>query len=97
MKSSSWMTIGITLFDPNILSLSLSCPPLSSFFLKQINLIVTTFVTQLYSPDGTYQIAEQLRDIYGPQIVCTKRAGKLGLGSAYIFGNPYNPNNPNNF
>lgn len=42
------------------------------------------------SPDGTLQVAEQLQSIYGPErIVLKPRAGKLGLGSAYIHGLKY--------
>jgi dolichol-phosphate mannosyltransferase len=39
------------------------------------------------SPDGTYSVAEALQSIYGDEhIVLHKRAGKLGLGSAYRAG-----------
>jgi len=38
------------------------------------------------SPDKTYEVADQLIKIYGPRIVLLKRAGKLGLGSAYRAG-----------
>lgn len=39
------------------------------------------------SPDGTGQVAEQLQRIYGEnRILLRPRAGKLGLGSAYIHG-----------
>jgi len=39
------------------------------------------------SPDGTALIAEQLQSIYGgDQVKLLKRAGKLGLGSAYRDG-----------
>ena len=39
------------------------------------------------SPDGTAAVAEQLRAVYGEQHVkLLKRAGKLGLGSAYRDG-----------
>ncbi|KAF9204619.1 dolichol-P-mannose synthesis [Haplosporangium sp. Z 27] len=39
------------------------------------------------SPDGTLQIAEQLQKIYGEdRILLRPRAGKLGLGTAYIHG-----------
>jgi dolichol-phosphate mannosyltransferase len=38
------------------------------------------------SPDGTQAVAEQLQQIYGEQILLRPRAGKLGLGSAYIHG-----------
>ena len=37
------------------------------------------------SPDGTQDIARQLAALYGPErIVLRPRAGKLGLGTAYI-------------
>ncbi|WFD19596.1 dolichyl-phosphate beta-D-mannosyltransferase [Malassezia caprae] len=39
------------------------------------------------SPDGTQTIARQLAALYGPEhIVLRPRAGKLGLGTAYIHG-----------
>lgn len=39
------------------------------------------------SPDGTQDIAHQLAALYGPErIVLRPRAGKLGLGTAYIHG-----------
>ena len=38
------------------------------------------------SPDGTYEVAEKLKNIYPGKIVIHKRKGKLGLGSAYIDG-----------
>lgn len=39
------------------------------------------------SPDGTFEVAQQLERIYGKErIVLRQRAGKLGLGSAYQFG-----------
>jgi len=39
------------------------------------------------SPDGTLQVANKLRDIYGKdKIVILSRPGKMGLGSAYIDG-----------
>ncbi|TFK76610.1 dolichol-phosphate mannosyltransferase [Pluteus cervinus] len=39
------------------------------------------------SPDGTQEIAKQLAQVYGEdKIVLKPRAGKLGLGSAYIHG-----------
>lgn len=39
------------------------------------------------SPDGTGRVSEQLQKIYGEErIVLRPRAGKLGLGSAYIHG-----------
>ncbi|KAI5811606.1 nucleotide-diphospho-sugar transferase [Peziza echinospora] len=42
------------------------------------------------SPDGTQQIAKQLIDVYGDErIVLKPRAGKLGLGTAYVHGLQY--------
>jgi len=39
------------------------------------------------SPDGTYEIALKLQKVYGAdRIQILKRAGKLGLGSAYMSG-----------
>lgn len=39
------------------------------------------------SPDGTLQVAQQLQTLYGKdKIIIKSRAGKLGLGTAYIDG-----------
>ncbi|CAG8526838.1 12560_t:CDS:2 [Ambispora gerdemannii] len=39
------------------------------------------------SPDGTQEIAKQLTNVYGPEHILLKpRAGKLGLGTAYVHG-----------
>ncbi|KAJ1801390.1 dolichol-P-mannose synthesis [Coemansia sp. RSA 2399] len=39
------------------------------------------------SPDGTLEVAKQLQNVYGENhIVLRPRAGKLGLGTAYIHG-----------
>jgi dolichol-phosphate mannosyltransferase len=38
------------------------------------------------SPDGTQEVAKQLIAAYGPSIVLKPRAGKLGLGTAYVHG-----------
>lgn len=38
------------------------------------------------SPDGTQEVAKQLARIYGESIVLRPRAGKLGLGTAYVHG-----------
>ncbi|KAG8900253.1 dolichol-P-mannose synthesis [Tulasnella sp. 417] len=39
------------------------------------------------SPDGTQEVAKQLIDVYGEDRILLKpRAGKLGLGTAYIHG-----------
>ena len=42
------------------------------------------------SPDGTLQVAKSLQKVYGPsRIVLKPRAGKLGLGTAYVHGLRY--------
>ncbi|MDI1493048.1 MAG: dolichol-P-mannose synthesis [Ramalina farinacea] len=42
------------------------------------------------SPDGTLAIAQQLQSLYTPaHIVLKPRAGKLGLGTAYVHGLKY--------
>ncbi|KAL2046265.1 hypothetical protein N7G274_001712 [Stereocaulon virgatum] len=42
------------------------------------------------SPDGTLQVAQQLQHLYTPsRIVLKPRAGKLGLGTAYVHGLKY--------
>ena len=42
------------------------------------------------SPDGTLEIAQELQKLYGSQhIVLKPRAGKLGLGTAYVHGLKY--------
>ena len=39
------------------------------------------------SPDGTLEVAKQLQKLYTPQhIILKPRAGKLGLGTAYVHG-----------
>ncbi|KAK7710407.1 dolichol-P-mannose synthesis [Botryosphaeria dothidea] len=39
------------------------------------------------SPDGTQEVAKQLQNVYSPKRVLLKpRAGKLGLGTAYVHG-----------
>ena len=39
------------------------------------------------SPDGTFEVAQKLRLIYGEKkVIILHRKGKLGLGSAYIDG-----------
>ena len=39
------------------------------------------------SPDGTLEVAKQLQKAYSPQrIILKPRAGKLGLGTAYVHG-----------
>lgn len=41
------------------------------------------------SPDGTQEVAKQLIKAYSPNIVLKPRAGKLGLGTAYVHGLQY--------
>ena len=42
------------------------------------------------SPDGTLQVAQQLQKLYTPhRIILKPRAGKLGLGTAYVYGLQY--------
>ena len=38
------------------------------------------------SPDGTLDVAKNLKKLYGDKIVIVARPSKLGLGSAYIDG-----------
>ncbi|OAR01523.1 hypothetical protein LLEC1_01505 [Akanthomyces lecanii] len=38
------------------------------------------------SPDGTQEVAHQLVKAYAPHVVLKPRAGKLGLGTAYVHG-----------
>ncbi|EWC43811.1 dolichol-phosphate mannosyltransferase [Drechslerella stenobrocha 248] len=38
------------------------------------------------SPDGTQDIAKELIKVYGSSVVLKPRAGKLGLGTAYVHG-----------
>lgn len=38
------------------------------------------------SPDGTQDVANQLVKAYAPHIILKTRAGKLGLGTAYVHG-----------
>jgi len=38
------------------------------------------------SPDGTANIARQLQKAFPRRIILKERAGKLGLGTAYIHG-----------
>jgi len=47
---------------------------------------LTILVIDDNSPDGTGQIAEDLKVDYGERLEVLHRAGKLGLGSAYIQG-----------
>ena len=38
------------------------------------------------SPDGTLQVAQELKTIFKNKIIIVSRPSKLGLGSAYIDG-----------
>jgi dolichol-phosphate mannosyltransferase len=38
------------------------------------------------SPDGTQEVAQQLVKVYSPHVLLKPRAGKLGLGTAYVHG-----------
>ncbi|PHH65058.1 hypothetical protein CDD81_3456 [Ophiocordyceps australis] len=38
------------------------------------------------SPDGTQDVARQLVKAYSPHVILKPRAGKLGLGTAYVYG-----------
>jgi len=53
----------------------------------ETNLDWEVIVVDDASPDGTQEIAKQLASVYGEdKIVLKPRAGKLGLGTAYIHG-----------
>lgn len=54
---------------------------------KENNLTWEIIVVDDNSPDGTQEIAKQLAKVYGEDKILLKpRAGKLGLGTAYIHG-----------
>ncbi|KAF8664128.1 hypothetical protein AX16_000818 [Volvariella volvacea WC 439] len=54
---------------------------------QQHNLAWEIIVVDDNSPDGTQEVAKQLATVYGEdKIVLKPRAGKLGLGTAYIHG-----------
>lgn len=55
--------------------------------LKAADLDWEVIIVDDNSPDGTQTIAKKLIDIYGPEHVQLRaRAGKLGLGTAYVHG-----------
>jgi len=64
--------------------------PIITFLLfdmaEKHNLDLEIIIVDDNSPDGTSQIAEELMKIYPNKIYLHKRAGKLGLGTAYIDG-----------
>ncbi len=41
------------------------------------------------SPDKTGEVAKQLQKAYPGRIILKERAGKLGLGTAYVHGRMY--------
>ncbi|KAJ7596738.1 glycosyltransferase family 2 protein [Mycena floridula] len=54
---------------------------------EENNLSWEVIVVDDASPDGTQEIAQQLARVYGEdKIILKPRAGKLGLGTAYIHG-----------
>ena len=50
------------------------------------SLDIEVVIVEDSSPDGTYEIALELKKIYKEKLIILKRAGKLGLGTAYIDG-----------
>ena len=65
--------------------------PLASFLLTYYsNLNWELIIVDDASPDGTQDVARQLQRVYGPEkIQLRARAGKLGLGTAYVHGLKY--------
>ncbi|KAL7752489.1 dolichol-P-mannose synthesis [Sorochytrium milnesiophthora] len=54
---------------------------------KEHNINYEIIIIDDNSPDGTLDIAKQLQQLYGEdRIVLRPRAGKLGLGTAYVHG-----------
>jgi dolichol-phosphate mannosyltransferase len=43
------------------------------------------------SPDNTAEVARQLQVAYPNRVILKERAGKLGLGTAYVHGRKYIP------
>ncbi|KAG9288106.1 hypothetical protein G9A89_017701 [Geosiphon pyriformis] len=57
---------------------------------KENNLSWEVIIVDDASPDGTQEIAKQLSNVYGADHILLKpRAGKLGLGTAYMHGLQY--------
>ena len=55
--------------------------------LQKANVAFELIIIDDNSPDGTLAIAERLQQLYGKErIVLKPRAGKLGLGTAYVHG-----------
>ena len=63
---------------------SLRHPNISVFLRSSLDLEVV--IVDDNSPDGTQAVVRELQKVYGARIVLHGRAGKLGLGSAYIDG-----------
>lgn len=55
-------------------------------YLDQASLEYEIIVIDDASPDGTLEVAKKLQAHYGRKIVLKPRAGKLGLGTAYVHG-----------
>ncbi|KAG0251924.1 dolichol-P-mannose synthesis [Mortierella polycephala] len=54
---------------------------------KEHNINYEIIIIDDNSPDGTLEIAKQLQNLYGEdRILLRPRAGKLGLGTAYVHG-----------
>ena len=53
---------------------------------EQNGLDMEIVIVEDNSPDGTYEVALQLQKVFKDKIQVLKRAGKLGLGSAYVDG-----------
>ena len=51
------------------------------------NILYEVIIVEDNSPDGTFQVAKQMQELYGEsKIKILRRSGKLGLGSAYVEG-----------
>ncbi|RKP07257.1 nucleotide-diphospho-sugar transferase [Thamnocephalis sphaerospora] len=54
---------------------------------KEHNINFEIIIIDDASPDGTLEVAKQLQQLYGEdRIILRPRAGKLGLGTAYVHG-----------
>ena len=58
-------------------------------YLNKSNLDVEIVVVDDNSPDKTYEVAKDLMKIFPGKIILHQRAGKLGLGTAYVDGLKY--------